>query len=105
MLTGIATSMVETMDGACSQPLISHAHDECFTSLKNLLAAIQDPVHDFHGQISPENVENDFDRYRIWASNVGAMHRGRRYEISLDYRLSEAAFYKQQVMSLPIPAA
>jgi len=41
--------------------------------------------------------QNAFDRYRLWAGNVGAMHSGTRYKSSLDYRLREASFYKDQV--------
>lgn len=41
--------------------------------------------------------QDAFDRYRLWAGNVGAMHSGTRYKSSLDYRLREASFYKDQV--------
>ncbi|KAL9045457.1 MAG: hypothetical protein Q9214_001499 [Letrouitia sp. 1 TL-2023] len=88
--------MEDLMELARSQPLISDAHDKCFKSFKGLVAAIQHPVRDLSGQISPSDVRNEFDRYKVWAGNVGAMHRGRRHQISLDYRLSEASFYKQQ---------
>jgi len=41
--------------------------------------------------------QDAFDKYRLWAGNVGAMHSGTRYESSLDYRLRESSFYKHQV--------
>jgi len=41
--------------------------------------------------------QDTFDKYRLWAGNVGAMHSGTRYKSSLDYRLREASFYKDQV--------
>ena len=37
-----------------------------------------------------------FDRYRVWAENVGAAKSESNYGLSLDYRLREAPFYKDQ---------
>ncbi|KAK0507602.1 hypothetical protein JMJ35_010125 [Cladonia borealis] len=82
-----------------SRSFISDSHDKCFRSFTALTTAIRHPVRDFGDQIPPWEVMNEFDRYKIWAGNVGAMHKGRQYQISLDYRLSEAAFYRQQVLS------
>ena len=76
---------------------ISDYHDKCYESFVALAAAARLPVRDLGNQLESWEVMNEFDRYRVWAGNVGAMHRGRRYQISLDYRLSEAAFYKQKV--------
>lgn len=90
-----------TMEGMAepeiSRSFISDSHDKCFRSFAALITAIRHPVRDFGDQIPLWEVMNEFDRYKIWAGNVGAMHKGRQYQISLDYRLSEAAFYRQQV--------
>ena len=87
------------MTGDSKEPItfISEYHDKCFWSFTALATAVKLPVRNYGDQIKPWEVMNEFDRYKIWAGNVGAMHRGRRYQISLDYRLSEANFYKQQV--------
>lgn len=39
----------------------------------------------------------EFDRYKVWAANVGAAHSGASYMKSLDYRLREAKYYKEKV--------
>src|ERR1700733_4383257 len=40
---------------------------------------------------------DEFDRYKVWAANVGAAHSGASYMKSLDYRLREAQYYKEKV--------
>ncbi len=77
--------------------LISEAHAKCFFSFEELTKAIKNPVRDFQEQISQQQVQEEFAKYKLWAGNVGAAHSGKRYEISLDYRLREASFYKTQV--------
>ncbi|KAI9769209.1 MAG: hypothetical protein M1840_004338 [Geoglossum simile] len=78
------------------EPSISDAHTKCFLSFVELLSAIENPVRDFRGQVPLEDVVEEFGKYKLWAGNVGAAHSGKRYEISLDYRLKEASFYKTQ---------
>jgi hypothetical protein len=77
--------------------LISDAHEICYFSFEELIEAVQHPVRDFHQQLTVSQVEDEFDKYKLWAGNVGAAHSGKRYEISLDYRLREASYYKIQV--------
>ena len=93
--------MAELRGSVVSETLISELHDSCFNSFKQLVEAVRQPIRDFGDQIPPLEVINEFDRYKIWAGNVGATHRGRKYHISLDYRLSEASFYRQQVGRQP----
>lgn len=50
----------------------------------------------------PSELPDQFDRYKLWAGNVGAAHSGHTYALSLDYRLREASFYKEQVTRLLI---
>lgn len=80
--------------------LISYAHAKCYFAFEQLVIALQHPVRDFGDQLPVKDVQEEFDKYKIWAGNVGAAHSGKRYEISLDYRLREASFFKDQVLSL-----
>jgi hypothetical protein len=80
--------------------LVSDAYAKCYFAFGNLIDAIHHPVRDFEDQIPLKDVQEEFDKYKIWAGNVGAAHSGKRYEISLDYRLREASFFKNQVLSI-----
>jgi hypothetical protein len=40
---------------------------------------------------------DEFDKYRLWAGNVGAAHVGSKQKLSLDYRLRESTLYRDQV--------
>lgn len=42
-------------------------------------------------------IESEYQRYKVWAGTVGAGHKGETYQLSLDYRLRDASFYKAQV--------
>ncbi|KAH0543124.1 hypothetical protein FGG08_002550 [Glutinoglossum americanum] len=75
---------------------ISEAHAKCFLSFVELISVIENPVRDFRDQAPLKDVLEEFDRYKLWAGNVGAAHSGKYYQISLDYRLREASFYKTQ---------
>lgn len=77
--------------------LISQAHAKCYFSFAELIEAIKKPVRDFRGQLPLNQVQDEFDKYKLWAGNVGAAHSEKRFELSLDYRLREANFYKNQV--------
>lgn len=77
--------------------LISDAHATCYRAFEQLIIALQHPVRDFKDQLPTKELQEEFDKYKIWAGNVGAAHFGKRYEISLDYRLREASFFKDQV--------
>lgn len=79
---------------------ISSAHARCFVSFQSLINALKQPARDFQDQIVPSDINDEFDKYTIWAGNVGAAHSGNRYEISLDYRLREASFLKNQILKL-----
>lgn len=78
------------------EDLISRHHRECYEAFSKLIIDINAPGHRFAEQISPSDVVFQFDRYKLWAGNVGAPHHGKNYNISLDYRLREASFYKDK---------
>ena len=46
------------------------------------------------------DVDEETDRYSLWAGNVGANQFGTSHTFSLDYRLREASFYRDQVVNL-----
>ena len=107
-LTLFASRILDTISGDASlrslttsmMNLISHAHAKCYFAFENLINAVQHPVRDFTSQAPLKDIQEEFDKYKVWAGNVGAAHSGQRYEISLDYRLREASFFKDQVHSL-----
>ncbi|KAL9037437.1 MAG: hypothetical protein Q9214_005706, partial [Letrouitia sp. 1 TL-2023] len=80
--------------------LISDSHQGCILVFEKLIDAVQHPAQDLGDQIPLKDVQEEFSKYKIWAGNVGAAHSGKRYEISLDYRLREASFLRDQVLRL-----
>lgn len=80
--------------------LVSDGHANCYIAFDNLLNALHHPVRDFQDQLPLKIIEEEFDKYKVWAGNTGAPHVGKRYEISLDYRLREASFFKDQLLGL-----
>jgi hypothetical protein len=48
-------------------------------------------------QIAPERIEDEFDRFKIWAGNIAAHRKGLR---SLEYRLRDAAHLQDETNSL-----
>jgi hypothetical protein len=80
--------------------LVSSAHARCFFAFESLIRALKQPARDFQDQISLRDVHNEFNKYTIWAGNIGAAHSRKQYEILLDYRLREASFLREQVLKL-----
>lgn len=56
----------------------------------------------FNNQLSVRDISSNFDRYKLWAENVGAPQHGGNYKLSLDYRLREAPFYKDQASNVHV---
>lgn len=75
------------------------AHARCYRAFEELLDALQSPSRDYKDQLSTGEVEEEFQKYSIWAGSVGAAHSGKSYQISLDYRLRESSFFKETVSS------
>ncbi|KAL2072888.1 hypothetical protein VTL71DRAFT_12231 [Oculimacula yallundae] len=82
-----------------SMTLISTHYRQCHNAFVQLLSATSFP-HPYEEQISTGQVQNEFDRFRLWAGNVGAPHLGSRYSISLDYRLRAAPFHRSQIIRI-----
>ena len=75
-------------------------HQRCYTGFADVLSALNIVEHPFKDSISFTDASNEFDRYKLWCGNVGAAHQGPNYRISLDYRLREAPFYKEQICGI-----
>lgn len=72
---------------------ISARHHDCLRYFHELLELLLVPDHrTLRNQLSEE-----LDRYRIWAANLGVGFNGTEFKRSLDYRLKEAATYKEAV--------
>jgi hypothetical protein len=80
---------------------IAEAHHSCVDAFERLIAATLGHMagprilntHDLDKQA----IQNAYDKYKLWAGNVGAMYHGQHWKKSLDYRLREASFYRIQV--------
>lgn len=73
---------------------LAESHADCYLTFQELCEAAQglEGCHFY--------VLDEFDRYKLWAGNVGAAHSKNTYMLSLDYRLREASFYKDLVLHI-----
>lgn len=74
---------------------IAESHTVCVDLFAALLSVIKQ--HPTSHPLLETDVQDEFDKYSMWAGNVGAAFSGQNYRRSLDYRLREASFYKEQV--------
>lgn len=74
------------------EPLISDVYARCHVKFEELVDIIRNDRHE-----ELKKFADEFAKLKLWAGNMGAMHSGKTYEISLDYRLKQASFYKTQV--------
>lgn len=74
--------------------MIALVHNECQRSFEELCQSARMQEHEL-----TEQLEDELDKYKVWASNVGAAHSGPTFRYSLDYRLREATLFKDQVWS------
>ena len=73
---------------------IAQVHANCVSIFLTFIDVLGSPYYS-----DDQNEARDvFDKYKLWAGNVGAMHSGAKYKMSLDYRLREASFYREQVL-------
>ena len=82
---------------------IAVSHLLCHGLFGRLCAATQLSTHKWL-QSEPAlltDLLDEFDRYQLWAGNVGAGHQS--YKLSLDYRLEEATFYRDRVSAASNP--
>lgn len=84
---------------ALSSVAILHisAHvDACARGFIGLATVLTNEPH-FAMQARPETINDEFDRFKIWAGNIAAHRKGRR---SLEYRLRDAAHLKVETHNL-----
>jgi len=75
---------------------ICDKHKKCCAQFQSLLGYLKNEGHDtLHGRLSDE-----FDKYRIWADSVGAVHSPSSSR-SLDHRLRFASPYRKEVSEHP----
>ena len=100
--TQYAACCAEAMDSqqapAFAAPLvyISTHVEECGAVFRSLVTALAEAPH-FAAQARLETVNDEFDRFKIWAGNIGAYKKGRR---SLEYRLRDAVHLKAETLNL-----
>ncbi|KAF2733577.1 hypothetical protein EJ04DRAFT_577514 [Polyplosphaeria fusca] len=76
---------------------LSHSHSRCIDAFNDACEVLQSHKA---SDDSETGLLHAFDKYRLWAGNMGTMHKGPDYRKSLDYRLREASFYRLQVSRL-----
>ncbi|PNS19769.1 hypothetical protein CAC42_7736 [Sphaceloma murrayae] len=70
---------------------IAQVHGEAINRFEQLCLLLGNVRH-----AHTEELQDEYDRYDLWAGNVGAMHSGRTWKYSLDYRLRENEVMKDQ---------
>jgi hypothetical protein len=79
---------------------IAEAHCRCVDAFEALIVAIHAQPAEHFARGLAFSLEDVFDKYKLWSGNVGAIHSGQKWKLSLDYRLREASFYKEQVLAV-----
>ncbi|KAF2192024.1 hypothetical protein K469DRAFT_346469 [Zopfia rhizophila CBS 207.26] len=77
---------------------ISQHHRRCILKFQALCALAEAGMYTLHPD--DPDMRDELDRYVLWSGNVGAFHSGNTFNLSLDYRLREASFYRDQVIRL-----
>ncbi|KAF2792134.1 hypothetical protein K505DRAFT_338961 [Melanomma pulvis-pyrius CBS 109.77] len=77
-------------------PHISAQIDSCGRGFVNLTTALANVPH-FAAQALPETINDEFDRFKTWAGNIGAHRKGHR---SLEHMLRDAAHVKVETYNL-----
>jgi hypothetical protein len=94
----IETDTLTSMEIPASNLSIAQAHFACLDAFSSFLEVpAPDPGSP---RLDHQAIRDAFDKYKLWAGNMGAMHSGEQWKMSLDYRLREASFYKVQVLTL-----
>ncbi|KAI5805712.1 hypothetical protein EDC01DRAFT_725289 [Geopyxis carbonaria] len=84
-----------------SQTVIFEAHSECVESFSQLISTLElNQAKNPQFKSSLDDALEEIDKYNLWAGNVGAIHSEARYTLSLDYRLREASFFRNQILKL-----
>lgn len=62
-----------------------------------LTSSSETSVESFQEQLPPQVVKNQQDRFKVWATNLGAIQRGRA---SLDFRLMDSSLMRSTMLKL-----
>ncbi|KAH9233822.1 hypothetical protein K456DRAFT_310244 [Colletotrichum gloeosporioides 23] len=74
---------------------LSEAAKKCTDAFNHLTASLESPNENSEGKLQPSVVKHQRDRFKIWATNLGALRSGRA---SLDFRLNESSLTKTTVL-------
>jgi hypothetical protein len=100
ILQDMETDTLISMEITAPNLSIVQAHFACLDAFESFLELpALDPGSP---RLDHQAIRDAFDKYKLWAGNMGAMHSGEQWKMSLDYRLREASFYKVQVLTLSI---
>jgi len=69
---------------------------ECITLFKEVYYLLESSSQEDYATVSPDDVQDELGRFRIWAENIGAL-QPRTKRTSLEYRLREASETRLQV--------
>lgn len=84
------------METSHASPLVT-ASKSCLAGLNSLLVSLEAAGHEHTSLMPPQTLRNNRDRFKIWASNLGALQKGRA---SLDFRLRESHLMQSAVRKL-----
>jgi hypothetical protein len=83
---------------------IFNLHEDCYSSFEAFAACLQRHTDISEGQPSGRpttsairETREQLIKYRVWAGNVGAFQKEAQHRLSLDYRLRDAPFFREQV--------
>ena len=78
---------------------IANSTLSCMRNFSRLIAALATGEQEHRESMSPEKIEIEHGRFKIWSGNLGALQSGRN---SLDFRLRESFVMQTNVMKLLI---
>ncbi|KXH51697.1 hypothetical protein CSIM01_04730 [Colletotrichum simmondsii] len=78
-------------------PPLMEATRSVIESFGALLSDLEHADEKFRKQLSPLALKNQYDRFRLWAANLGALHHGRA---SLDFRLMDSSAMQTTLLKL-----
>lgn len=76
---------------------ISQLGLDCQRHFITLIDTLRRVTGELESELSTRTVEDELGRFRVWASNIGAMTSGRA---SMDYRMRNAGYLRENVKSL-----
>jgi hypothetical protein len=83
------------MEASTTSLSIAQAHFSCIDAFESVLEVL--PRDSGSPRQGYQAIHDAFDKSKLWAGNMGAMHSGQEWKMSLYYRLRENSFYKVQV--------